>query len=444
MSMDLKHATVVVRLCPLLLLLFVFSMLRPPCASLPHGLEYFVVRVLVTSLSIQSLLNVVILTSLIILLKLGELLCSNVYFVPFNVSLNMLNRKRRNELSSLIPVIVYSIYFLLCYSTYLYYTGALIHILMLNYAHLDNLCIYFWRCSIYVTILIFDFGFFVVKKVMIFLFNEILFPKYHCYEVKTIWIFSLLILLSYDIHPNPGPRSSNEFSSGFLSFCNWNLNTLSKDNFCRVSLLEAHNTIHNYDIISLCETSLNDEIQIPENLLPGYIYHPLNHPDGRKSGGVGIFYKESLPLRIRADLSFDECLVCELKFPRKKIFFTVFYRNPEHKVNSTGFETFLENFEQLYSKIYQEKPYASFFTGDVNGHTQAWYPDGDTNPEGSALDELFSSLNLSQIINEPTHFFRDDCAPSCIDIILTDQPNVILHSGVRPSLDPLEASHYIL
>ena len=38
--------------------------------------------------------------------------------------------------------------------------------------------------------------------------------------------------------------------------------------------------------------------------------------------------------------------------------------------------------------------------------------------------------------NEPTHFFRDDCAPSCIDIILTDQPNLVMSSGVRPSLDP--------
>ena len=133
--------------------------------------------------------------------------------------------------------------------------------------------------------------------------------------------------------------------------------------------------------------------------------------------------------------------MCELKFPRKKIFFTVFYRNPEHKVSSTGFETFLENFEQLNHKICQEKPYASFFTGDVNGHTQAWYPEGDTNPEGNALDELFSSLSLTQIITEPTHFFRDDCAPSCIDIILTDQPNVVLHSGVRPSLDPAVKHH---
>lgn len=62
--------------------------------------------------------------------------------------------------------------------------------------------------------------------------------------------------------------------------------------------------------------------------------------------------------------------------------------------------------------------------------------EGDTNAEGAKLDELFSSLNLHQLISEPTHFFRDDCLPSCIDVVLTDQPNLVLNSGVRPSLDP--------
>ena len=229
--------------------------------------------------------------------------------------------------------------------------------------------------------------------------------------------------------------SNKDFSGGFLSFCNWNLNTLSKNDFYRISLLEAHNTNFNYDIISLCETSLNDTIEVPENILPGYKFHSCDHPDGNRSGGVGIFYKETLPLRIRSDLSFDECIVSELIFGRKKIFFTVLYRNPHNKANSNEFDLFLENLENLYTKIKNEKPYTTFFTGDFNAHSQSWYPEGDTNAEGVLLENMFSDLNLSQIINEPTHFFRDDCKPSCIDLIITDQPNIVLDSGIRSSLD---------
>ena len=237
-----------------------------------------------------------------------------------------------------------------------------------------------------------------------------------------------------DIQPNPGP--SSEFSSSFLTFCNWNLNSLSKDNFNRVSLFEAHNANFKYDIISLCETSLNSSTPVQENILPGYNFISSNNPDGTKNGGVGMFYKESLPLKIRSDLSFSECLVSELVFGRKKIFFTVLYRNPAHKASSPIFESFIENFKLLTNQIRSEKPYAIFFTGDFNAHSQTWFPNDDTNPEGYQIDELFSSLNLNQLISEPTHFFRNDCLPSCIDLIVTDQSNLVLDSGVRPSLDP--------
>ena len=138
-----------------------------------------------------------------------------------------------------------------------------------------------------------------------------------------------------------------EFNSGFLSFCNWNLNTLSKDDFHRISLLEANNMLFNYDIISLCETSLNDSLKVPDNILNGYIYYGCNHPSGNKQGGVGIFYKSSLPLKIRNDLSFDECIVTELRFGRKKLFFTVLYRKPAYKADSPEFEKFTTNFETL-------------------------------------------------------------------------------------------------
>ena len=250
------------------------------------------------------------------------------------------------------------------------------------------------------------------------------------YEKLVLWYLLLHIILSSDVHPNPGHVPvSNNFSGGFFSFCNWNLNTLSKDAFHRVSLIEAHNTTFDYDIISLCETSLNDTIQIPDNILPGYKYYPCNHPDGSRSGGVGIFYKETLPIRMRDDLSFEECIVSELIFGHKRIFFTVLYRNPANKADSPEFDHFLEKLNNLFVKIKNENPYAMFLTGDFNGHTQAWYPDGDTNAEGIILDNFFTELNLTQLISEPTHFFRDDCKPSCIDLIVTDQPNLVLNSS---------------
>ena len=105
-------------------------------------------------------------------------------------------------------------------------------------------------------------------------------------ETLAIWVLFLRLVMCPDIHPNPGPAHSSNFTGGYLSFCNWNLNTLSKEDFYRITLLQAHNTEHNYDIISLCETSLDDTVQVPD--MPGYKFHSCNHPGGNRSGGVGI------------------------------------------------------------------------------------------------------------------------------------------------------------
>ena len=83
--------------------------------------------------------------------------------------------------------------------------------------------------------------------------------------------------------------------------------------FFRVHLLNAHNVIYDYDIISLCETNVGINETVPNNILPGYQYYACNHPSGDKKGGVGIFHMDSLPIRIREDLSFNECIVAELR-----------------------------------------------------------------------------------------------------------------------------------
>ena len=163
----------------------------------------------------------------------------------------------------------------------------------------------------------------------------------------------------------------------------WNVNSLAKENFQRVRLIEARNSIFNYDLISICETSLNYTVELPETLLNGYTFVPANNPANNRHGAVGLFYKNSLPVIVRDDLSFDESIVVELKLGREKIFFTVLYRTPAFNHNSPEFRDFLSNFENLYSNIKTENLFAVFFTGNFNAHSQFWWPDGDTTPEGT-------------------------------------------------------------
>ena len=91
------------------------------------------------------------------------------------------------------------------------------------------------------------------------------------------------------------------------------------------------------------------------------------------------------------------------------------YRSPASKQGSQEFELLLSNFKILHANIMAETPYATFFTGDFNGHSQFWWPEGDTNAEGREIEDLLTSLNLSQIIREPTNFTLNK-RPTCVDL----------------------------
>ena len=85
--------------------------------------------------------------------------------------------------------------------------------------------------------------------------------------------------------------------------------------------------------------------------IPHSVHNTFVHsknPTNTRHGGVGLFYKNSLPIKIRNVLSFDESLVIELNFGRKKFFFTVLYRSPAFSHTSPKFKVFLSNFTNLF------------------------------------------------------------------------------------------------
>ena len=100
--------------------------------------------------------------------------------------------------------------------------------------------------------------------------------------------------------------------------------------------------------------------------------------------------------------------------------YTVLYRNPTNYL-----------LLKIYTQIYCPKIPSLHYLLAIS---QQWWPYVDTNAEGTALDNLALSLNLSQLIVEPTNF-QDNCNPSCIDLTFCDLPNLVKESGTHPSLD---------
>ena len=80
-----------------------------------------------------------------------------------------------------------------------------------------------------------------------------------CYTLHTQWLIFRTILLSGDVETNPDPET--------LEFCCWNLNSITAYDFLRVSLLEAYNSVYNYDIIGIIETHLDSTIDDDDRLV---------------------------------------------------------------------------------------------------------------------------------------------------------------------------------
>ena len=244
-----------------------------------------------------------------------------------------------------------------------------------------------------------------------------------CSVLHIQWLVHRAILLSGDIEINPGPAT--------LDFCCWNLNSIAAYDFLRVSLIEAYNSVFNYDLIAIAETHIDSTIDEGRLALDGYSFIKGNHPHNVKKGGVGLYVKDSLPSKARSDLAIlPECIVHEIHLNKKKYFFAVVYRSPSQ--NETEFENFMMNFELMLSKMNAENPFSVIITGDFNCRSTQWWENDIENNEGKLFELLTSDLGLHQLISEPTHLIGS--SKSCIDLIFTDQPNLLIASGVHPSL----------
>ena len=78
-----------------------------------------------------------------------------------------------------------------------------------------------------------------------------------------------------------------------VKVCHRNLNSISAHNFTKLSLLQAYNSVHNYDIICLSETYLNSSVSCDDDNLeiPGYNLIRADHPSDNRRGTTKFITK---------------------------------------------------------------------------------------------------------------------------------------------------------
>ena len=109
---------------------------------------------------------------------------------------------------------------------------------------------------------------------------------------------TILLLLSGDVHPNPGPIPQSNNCKSDLTLCHLNIRSLSQDKLrcIRTSLAPS------YDIIAITETFLGRHQPDTDYNLPGF--HSIIRRDraGSVGGRVALFVSRALKVKRRADL----------------------------------------------------------------------------------------------------------------------------------------------
>ena len=152
--------------------------------------------------------------------------------------------------------------------------------------------------------------------------------------------------------------------------------------------------------------------QIWEYLVNG---HLADYPANCKRGGVCIFYKSTLLLRVLNISNLNECINFEVRIANKIFRFIHLCRSPTKTQDE--FQIFRSNLEVNFHSLSSRNPLLTIMIGDFNAKSKHWCKIDKTSFEGSQIQLLTSKFGLSQIITEHTHNLENSRSCLRVDLI---------------------------
>ena len=132
-------------------------------------------------------------------------------------------------------------------------------------------------------------------------------------------------------------------------------------------MIEAFISTHNFDILCLSEIFLDSTIDLnDENInIDGNFILRADHPSNNIHGGFCIYFKQSLPLIRRDDVStMQEAIVTEISVKNETCFFTWTYRSQSQTRDE--FKNFSSEQNLLLTNINNNQPVCSILIGDFD------------------------------------------------------------------------------
>ena len=180
------------------------------------------------------------------------------------------------------------------------------------------------------------------------------------------------------------------------------MNSLTAQNFEKVNLVEAYNTVSKFDIICLSKSFLDSSILAESNNLKinGYKMVRADHPNNVKKE-VCVLVLGTLPVCNFSNSYLSECFTLEVISSNKKGYVITLYRSPSQ--TSDEFQSFISNLEKLLININNFDPHFVILLGDFKAKSRSWSLNRTTTEEGKILENVTSLYGMKQLISAPTH-----------------------------------------
>ena len=191
------------------------------------------------------------------------------------------------------------------------------------------------------------------------------------------------------------------------------------------------------DILCVSETWLDQSISDLDIEIVNYAIH--THDRNRHGGGVAIYVSDSLAVSRRPDLEYDdiESVWLEITTDKKKILLASYYRPPiSHGQRAIVIEHFLSKMSNSLTSAIASNPDCLSIAGDFNDRCQHWDDSHPNSELGRKLVEVINTLNLHQIIDEPTRYI--EYSASILDLLITDSPGLLSNVAVAPPISTLD------
>ena len=220
----------------------------------------------------------------------------------------------------------------------------------------------------------------------------------------------MLLLISGNVHPNPGPSPSSDFHVVHI-----NCRSLTKE---KKILIETES--NKFDVITLSETWLKDKHTDQEMNIDGF--HTIirkDRPNNIGWGGVGIYVKNKHYCKRRPDLEVNnlEAVWIETKIDKKSFLIGSFYRPPNSRV---------EYWDLIAESIRKANSTNStiIILGDFNTDFHKNIP--------VRFRDIINRFNLRQLINTSTRIAENTA--TCLDLILTQTTDFVSDIDVLPEI----------